>query len=309
MTESPALRGAPAGPDRPEETADLLEVEGLTVTFPTTRGPVDVVRNNTFTLGRNETVGIVGESGSGKSMTALAVMGLLPRGARTSGSIRFRGTELLGRPDAELRRLRGNVMSMVFQDPLSSLNPYYTVGLQIAEVYRCHRGGSRRAARAMAIDALGRVGIPDPAERVDRYPHQFSGGQRQRIMIAMALICEPALLIADEPTTALDVTVQSQILELLAELKRQTGTGMLFITHDLAVIATIAQRVLVMREGEQLEYADTERVFSAPRHPYTRMLLESIPRIDDELAAPGIVSPTARPTRPTDPAPAQEEVR
>jgi peptide/nickel transport system ATP-binding protein len=295
-----------AGPD---DSVDLLEVDGLTVTFPTTRGPVDVVRNNTFALRRNETLGIVGESGSGKSMTALAIMGLLPRGARTSGSIRFRGTELLGRPDAELRRLRGNVMSMVFQDPLSSLNPYYTVGLQIAEVYRCHCGGSRRAARRMAIDALARVGIPDPDERVDRYPHQFSGGQRQRIMIAMALICEPALLIADEPTTALDVTVQSQILELLAELKRQTGTGMLFITHDLAVIATIAQRVLVMRDGEQLEYADTERVFSAPRHPYTRMLLESIPRIDDELAAPGVVSPTAQPTRPTDPAPAQEEVR
>lgn len=300
MTESSAHR---AGPD---DSADLLVVEGLTVTFPTTRGPVDVVRENTFTLRSNETLGIVGESGSGKSMTALAVMGLLPRSARTSGSIRFRGTELLGRPDAELRRLRGNVMSMVFQDPLSSLNPYYTVGLQIAEVYQCHRGGSRRAARRMAIDALGRVGIPDPAERVDRYPHQFSGGQRQRIMIAMALICEPALLIADEPTTALDVTVQSQILDLLAELKRQTGTGMLFITHDLAVIASIAQRVLVMRDGEQLEYADTERVFSAPRHPYTRMLLESIPRIDDELAAPGIVSPPARPAHP---APAQEDLR
>ncbi|MER7792071.1 ABC transporter ATP-binding protein [Streptomyces sp. NPDC097640] len=300
MTESSAHR---AGPD---DSADLLVVEGLTVTFPTTRGPVDVVRENTFTLRPNETLGIVGESGSGKSMTALAVMGLLPRTARTSGSIRFRGTELLGRPDAELRRLRGNVMSMVFQDPLSSLNPYYTVGLQIAEVYQCHRGGSRRAARRMAIDALGRVGIPDPAERVDRYPHQFSGGQRQRIMIAMALICEPALLIADEPTTALDVTVQSQILDLLAELKRQTGTGMLFITHDLAVIASIAQRVLVMRDGEQLEYADTERVFSAPRHPYTRMLLESIPRIDDELAAPGVVSPTPRPAHP---APEQEDPR
>ncbi|MGY0057683.1 ABC transporter ATP-binding protein [Streptomyces sp. LZ34] len=309
MTESSAHRAGPAGPngpDGPDDSADLLQVEGLTVTFPTTRGPVDVVRNNTFALRRNETLGIVGESGSGKSMTALAVMGLLPRTARTSGSIRFRGTELLGRPDAELRRLRGNVMSMVFQDPLSSLNPYYTVGLQIAEVYRCHRGGSRRAAHRMAIDALGRVGIPQPAERVDRYPHQFSGGQRQRIMIAMALICEPALLIADEPTTALDVTVQSQILDLLAELKRQTGTGMLFITHDLAVIASIAQRVLVMRDGEQLEYADTERVFSAPGHPYTRMLLESIPRIDDEPAAPGVGSPT---TRPKDPAPAQEEVR
>jgi peptide/nickel transport system ATP-binding protein len=268
----------------PDDTK-LLAVEGLTVTFGTARGPVDVVRDTTFTLGRNETLGIVGESGSGKSMTALAVMGLLPRGARTSGSIRFQGRELLGRPDSELRRLRGDVMSMVFQDPLSSLNPYYTVGLQIAEVHQSHRGGSRRAARKKVVEALERVGIPKPDERVDHYPHQFSGGQRQRIMIAMALICEPALLIADEPTTALDVTVQSQILALLSELKQQTGMAMLFITHDLAVIASIAQRVLVMRGGEQLEYAETEQIFCAPAHPYTRTLLESIPRIDDPLTA------------------------
>ncbi|WP_306319973.1 MULTISPECIES: ABC transporter ATP-binding protein [unclassified Streptomyces] len=268
----------------------LLAVEGLTVTFPTGRGPVDVVRELSFTVERGETLGIVGESGSGKSMTSLAVMGLLPRGARTSGSVRLQGRELLGRPDRELRRLRGDVMSMVFQDPLSSLNPYYTVGLQIAEAYRGHRGGSRRAARRRAVEALGQVGIPKPAERVDHYPHQFSGGQRQRVMIAMALVCEPALLIADEPTTALDVTVQDQILTLLTELQRQTSTGMLFITHDLAVIANLAGRVLVMRGGEQVEHATTEDVFCTPQHPYTRRLLEAIPRIDDKLAEPGDAS-------------------
>ncbi|MFJ9123301.1 ABC transporter ATP-binding protein [Streptomyces sp. NPDC102340] len=274
-------------PNQRAATDGLLTVEGLTVTFPTGRGPVDVVRDLSFTVERGETLGIVGESGSGKSMTSLAVMGLLPRGARTSGSVRFQGRELLGRPDRELRRLRGDAMSMVFQDPLSSLNPYYTVGLQIAEAYRSHRGGSRRTARRQAVEALGQVGIPRPAERVDHFPHQFSGGQRQRVMIAMALVCEPALLIADEPTTALDVTVQDQILTLLTELQQQTSTGMLFITHDLAVIANLAGRVLVMRGGEQLEYATTEDVFCAPQHAYTRQLLEAIPRIDDELAEPG----------------------
>lgn len=176
-------------PNQRAATDGLLTVEGLTVTFPTGRGPVDVVRDLSFTVERGETLGIVGESGSGKSMTSLAVMGLLPRGARTSGSVRFQGRELLGRPDRELRRLRGDAMSMVFQDPLSSLNPYYTVGLQIAEAYRSHRGGSRRTARRQVIEALGQVGIPRPAERVDHFPHQFSGGQRQRVMIAMALVC------------------------------------------------------------------------------------------------------------------------
>ncbi|MEV4474841.1 ABC transporter ATP-binding protein [Nonomuraea sp. NPDC049504] len=264
--------------------SELLEVEDLTVTFPTTRGPVDVVRNVSFTVGRDETVGIVGESGSGKSMTSLAVMGLLPKGARTSGSIRLDGAELLGRPERELRRIRGDQMSMIFQDPLSSLNPYYTVGLQIEEMYRAHRDRSRKAARQVAVDALAQVGLPDPDKRVDHYPHQFSGGQRQRIMIAMALVCRPKLLIADEPTTALDVTVQAQILRLLAELREQSGTGMMFITHDLAVISSIATRVLVMRRGEQVEYGTAEQVFAEPRHDYTRMLLESIPRIDDEVA-------------------------
>ncbi|MEU8361520.1 ABC transporter ATP-binding protein [Nonomuraea sp. NPDC048882] len=265
--------------------SDLLVVEDLTITFPTTRGPVDVVKDVSFTVGRDETVGIVGESGSGKSMTSLAIMGLLPKGARTSGSVRLDGAELLGRPDRELRRLRGDQMSMIFQDPLSSLNPYYTVGLQIEEMYRAHRDKSRGNARKVAIEALAQVGLPEPERRVDHYPHQFSGGQRQRVMIAMALVCGPKLLIADEPTTALDVTVQAQILRLLADLRRSSGTGMVFITHDLAVISSIATRVLVLRRGEQVEYGTAEQVFAEPRHDYTRMLLDSIPRIDDEVSA------------------------
>ncbi|GAA1630468.1 hypothetical protein GCM10009733_029040 [Nonomuraea maheshkhaliensis] len=265
--------------------SDLLVVEDLTITFPTTRGPVDVVKDVSFTVGRDETVGIVGESGSGKSMTSLAIMGLLPKGARTRGSVRLDGAELLGRPDRELRRLRGDQMSMIFQDPLSSLNPYYTVGLQIEEMYRAHRDKSRRNARRVAIEALAQVGLPEPERRVDHYPHQFSGGQRQRVMIAMALVCGPKLLIADEPTTALDVTVQAQILRLLADLRRSSGTGMVFITHDLAVISSIATRVLVLRRGEQVEYGTAEQVFAEPRHDYTRMLLDSIPRIDDEVSA------------------------
>ncbi|MEV0167270.1 peptide/nickel transport system ATP-binding protein [Nonomuraea fuscirosea] len=265
--------------------SDLLVVEDLTVTFPTTRGPVEVVKGVSFTVGRDETVGIVGESGSGKSMTSLAIMGLLPKGARTRGSVRLDGTELLGRPERELRRLRGDQLSMIFQDPLSSLNPYYTVGLQIEEMYRAHRDKSRRNARQVAVEALAQVGLPEPERRVDHYPHQFSGGQRQRVMIAMALVCGPKLLIADEPTTALDVTVQAQILRLLADLRRESGTGMVFITHDLAVISSIATRVLVLRRGEQVEYGTAEQVFAEPRHDYTRMLLDSIPRIDDEVSA------------------------
>ncbi|MGW2330225.1 ABC transporter ATP-binding protein [Streptomyces sp. NPDC001700] len=264
----------------------LLVVDDLTVTLPTSRGPVDVVKGVSFTVGRNDTIGIVGESGSGKSMTSLAIMGLLPRGARTTGSVRLDGEELLGRPDRELRRIRGDGISMVFQDPLSSLNPYYTVGLQIEEAYRAHRGGSRKAARAVAAEALTRVGIAEPERRAGHYPHQFSGGQRQRVMIAMALVCSPSLLIADEPTTALDVTVQAQILRLLAGLQERTGTGMVFITHDLAVVSSLARRILVMREGDPVEYGEAERVFSDPHHPYTRALLESVPRIDDDTEAP-----------------------
>ncbi|WP_125614054.1 ABC transporter ATP-binding protein [Specibacter cremeus] len=261
----------------------LLEVRGLTVTFGTPRGDVDVVRDLSFTVDRRQTLGIVGESGSGKSMTSLAVMGLLPKGATASGSIRLDGVEILGKSDAALRKLRGNSMAMVFQDPLSSLNPYYTVGLQITEAYRAHHNVSRKAARAVAIEALDRVRIKDPHLRIDHYPHQFSGGMRQRIMIAIALCCEPDLVIADEPTTALDVTVQAQILELMADLQAETGTGMIFITHDLAVVSQVAQDVVVMNGGVQVEAGSTEQIFSAPQHDYTRALLAAIPRLDDDL--------------------------
>jgi peptide/nickel transport system ATP-binding protein len=265
----------------PAPGAPLLTIENLTITFPTSSGPVDVVKDLSVQLDAHSTLGIVGESGSGKSMTTLAIMGLLPRGAQTRGSIRLNGQELLGKTDTELRGIRGEKMAMVFQDPLSSLNPYYSVGLQIEEAYRAHRGGSRRAARAVVIDALERVQIADAGRRVDHYPHQFSGGMRQRIMIAMALCLEPELLIADEPTTALDVTVQAQILDLLAELKRETGSGMVFITHDLAVVSQVAEHLLVMKSGEVVERGPIEEIFSGPRHPYTRALLAALPRIDD----------------------------
>jgi peptide/nickel transport system ATP-binding protein len=277
MSEPKASEGQAPG--------ELLEATGLTVTLPTTRGPQDVVKDLTFAIGAGDTLGIVGESGSGKSMTALAIMGLLPRGAQTAGRITFGGRHLLGMTDRQLRRIRGDEISMIFQDPLSSLNPYYTVGLQIEETYLAHRGGSRRAARKLVTEALAEVGIPEPAMRVRHYPHQFSGGQRQRIMIAMALICSPKLLIADEPTTALDVTVQAQILALLARVQEETGAGLLFITHDLAVVSQVTQRVLVMRGGEQLEYVSTEEAFCSPQHPYTRSLLEAIPRIGDDPGA------------------------
>ena len=267
-------------------TDELFVVEDLTVTLPTTpwaggRGEERVVHRRPGRHARHRRRVRVGQVDDGLAVTRAAAT----RRARRTGSIRLDGTELLGRSERELRRCAANAISMVFQDPLSSLNPYYTVGLQIEEMYRAHRGGSRRAARQVAIEALDQVGIPDPGRRVDHYPHQFSGGQRQRVMIAMALCCSPALLIADEPTTALDVTVQAQILELLAELQSTTGTGMVFITHDLAVISSIAQRVLVMCAGEPVEYGTAEQVFSDPRHEYTRTLLDAVPRIDDEVVA------------------------
>jgi peptide/nickel transport system ATP-binding protein len=218
-------------------------------------------------------------------MTSLAIMGLLPPGAHLSGSIRLSGRDLVGLSDKQLRPLRGDVMAMIFQDPLSSLNPYYTVGLQIAEAYLAHRGGTMRAARRVALDAMHRVRIADPERRIDHYPHQFSGGMRQRIMIAMALCCEPDLIIADEPTTALDVTVQAQILQLLADLQDDTGAGMLFITHDLAVVSAIADRIVVMKDGLQMESGTAEEIFTRPQTDYTRMLLGATPRIDEELPA------------------------
>ncbi|MEZ0577577.1 ABC transporter ATP-binding protein [Nocardioides sp. MH1] len=256
----------------------LLRVQDLTVTVGD--GATSVVEGLSFDVGPGETLGIVGESGSGKSMTALAIMGLLPRGAAASGSVTFRGAELLGRKESQLRKLRGAEIAMVFQDPLNSLNPYYTVGAQLVEAYRAHRSATRRQAREVAVAALDRVGIRDPRRRADHYPDQFSGGMRQRIMIAMALCLEPSVLLCDEPTTALDVTVQAQILDLLRQLQRENSMAMVFITHDLAVVSQLAERVLVMRGGEEVEQGTTERVFTESRHPYTCQLLDSLPRLE-----------------------------
>lgn len=261
-----------------------ITVEGLTIGFPTAEGgTATVVDGLSFVIEPGEALGLVGESGSGKSMTSLAIMGLLPPTARVSGSIRFGDEELLGRSDRQLRSIRGNRIAMIFQDPLSSLNPYYTVGDQISEAYRAHHKTTRRAARALAVEAMERVHIRDAATTYHHYPHQFSGGMRQRIMIAMALVCRPELVIADEPTTALDVTVQAQVLDLIAELRRDSGSSLLFITHDLAVVAQVTDRVLVLQDGVEQESGPTRSIFTAPRSPYTRMLLDATPRLDDPV--------------------------
>ncbi|OAZ42314.1 hypothetical protein A9Z40_01585 [Microbacterium arborescens] len=265
-------------------TDDLLRVDDLTVQFRTAGGSARVVDGLSFAIPRGGALGIVGESGSGKSMTSLAIMGLLPRGGSATGSVTFDGRDLLTLPGREMRQVRGDRIAMIFQDPLSSLNPYYTVGTQIAEAYRSHRSGvSRREARRVAIEAMERVHIRDAAKRVDHYPHQFSGGMRQRIMIAMALSMEPELIIADEPTTALDVTVQAQILDLLAEIRRDTGAGLILITHDLAVVSEVTEQIVVMRAGRMVEQGSVEGVFSDPQEEYTRRLLDAVPRIDDAI--------------------------
>ncbi|MFJ5808082.1 ABC transporter ATP-binding protein [Streptomyces sp. NPDC093093] len=263
----------------------LLEVRDLRVTFTTPRGVVRAVDSLGFTVEAGRTLGIVGESGSGKSVTSLAVMGL-HRGAEVGGSVALDGEELTGMSEKRLSRIRGRRMAMIFQDPLSSLHPYYTVGEQIAEHVRVHLRSGRAAARKRAVDMLGEVGIPEPARRAGEYPHQFSGGMRQRAMIAMALACEPDLLIADEPTTALDVTVQAQILELIARLQQDRGLGVVMITHDLGVVARVAHEVLVMYGGRVAERAGVDALFADPAHPYTRGLLDSLPRLDDPDDAP-----------------------
>ncbi|PCC48619.1 ABC transporter ATP-binding protein [Brevibacterium aurantiacum] len=260
----------------------VLSVRDLRIEFPLGV----VVDGSSFDIARGQTMGLVGESGSGKSMTSLAIMGLLPKEATTTGSARFHGDELLHRSDASMRRTRGDQIAMIFQDPLSSLNPYYTVGFQIAEAYRAHKGGTKAAAMRKAAEAMDRVRIPDAAGRVGHYPHQFSGGMRQRVMIAMALVCEPDLIIADEPTTALDVTVQAQILDLLAEVQEMTQAAMLFITHDLAVVSQISDHVTVMRYGRTVEQGTAEQIFSNPRNDYTRALLAATPRLDDVVDLP-----------------------
>ncbi len=259
----------------------LLQVTDLAVEFRGDRGSVFAVNGITFALDRGETLGIVGESGSGKSVTSLAIMGLLPRTAHiTRGSLRFEGHDLRTLAPEALRQLRGDRMAMVFQDPMTSLNPFLRVGVQLAEVLEVHRGLRRKDAMSKAVALLERVGIPSPAERAKAYPHELSGGMRQRVVIAMALLCEPDLLIADEPTTALDVTIQAQILELLKDLQRERGMAIVLITHDLGVVAGMTDRVMVLYGGQAMEHATTAGLFERPAHPYTRGLLASVPRLD-----------------------------
>ena len=257
----------------------LLDVHNLGVQLQTQRGPAAAVRELSFSLEKGQTLGLIGESGCGKSITALALMGLLPERAETSGSIRFDGQELVGLPDAALRRLRGNRIGMIFQEPMTALNPVHTIGHQVAEPLMLHRGATARAAQRQAIELLERVGIPDAARRAGAYPHQFSGGQRQRITIAMALACGPDLLIADEPTTALDVTIQGQILDLIADLVQERGMSLLLISHDLGVIAQNVAQMMVMYGGRVMESGPTATVFAGMRHPYTRGLFGARPQL------------------------------
>ncbi len=265
----------------------LLEVDNLKVHFFTDEGVVKAVDGVSFHIDKGETLAVVGESGSGKSVTSLAIMRLIPSppGKIVDGSIRFRGKDgveknLVELPEAEMRKIRGNDIAMIFQEPMTSLNPVYTVGDQIAEAIMLHQGKTKKEALEMAAEMLELVGIPEPKKRLSNYPHQMSGGMRQRVMIAMALSCNPSLLIADEPTTALDVTIQAQILELMKQLQEEIGMSVLFITHNLGVVAEIADRVVVMYAGRAVEEADVIPTFKEPLHPYTMGLLNSVPRVD-----------------------------
>jgi dipeptide transport system ATP-binding protein len=265
MSSSKAVGGSP-----------LLSVENLRVSFETRRGMVNVIDNLSFSLEKGRTLGIVGESGSGKSVTSLAVMGLLPPTARIpTGTVSFDGRDVLKMSEGERQGLRGSRMAMIFQDPMTSLNPSFTVGYQIEEALRTH--GIKGDLRARTIELLKQVGIPDPASRLDSYPHQLSGGMSQRVMIAMAIACEPELLIADEPTTALDVTIQAQILQLLKTIQAERGMGLILITHDIGVVAQMADDILVMYAGHLMEAGPKEDIIRKPKHPYTQALLESLP--------------------------------
>ncbi|MDI3317514.1 MAG: ABC transporter ATP-binding protein [Bacillota bacterium] len=263
-------------------TERLLQVDDLKTIFRTEDGVARAVDGVSFDLGRGETLGIVGESGSGKSVTSLSIMRLIsdPPGRIAGGRILFEGRDLLRLSEREMRKIRGNEISMIFQEPMTSLNPVFTVGYQIEESIRLHQKVDARESRARAIEMLRRVGIPSPEVRVDQYPHQMSGGMRQRVMIAMALACNPKLLIADEPTTALDVTIQAQILELIKELKKEFGTAVLLITHDMGVVADMCDRVIVMYAGKVVEEAPVDDLFERPLHPYTEGLLHSIPSME-----------------------------
>jgi peptide/nickel transport system ATP-binding protein len=255
----------------------LLTVENLSVTFPTDDGLVRAVRGVSFSLRQRDVLGVVGESGSGKSVSSMAIMGLLPSTARVEGSIKFKGRELVGMKSRDLRSVRGNGIAMIFQDPMTSLNPVFTVGWQLAEAYRAHHSVPKRVARTKAVEALELVGIPQPDRRAGQYPHEFSGGMRQRAVIAMSIINDPELIIADEPTTALDVTVQAQILETLLRIRDETNAAVIMITHDLGVVAGMVDRVQVMYGGSVVETGEVHDVFAAPRMPYTVGLLGSIP--------------------------------
>ena len=287
MTEAPpAMPAARPPPDHhappPPAAGDVLAVDGLRVYFHTPDAVVRAVDDVSWTLRRGEILGIVGESGCGKSITALSIMGLVPcpPGRIESGSIRLEGRELVGLDERAMRRIRGNAISMVFQEPMTSLDPVMRIGRQIAEPLILHPGLGRREAHARAVDLLRRVRIPEAERRAGEYPHQLSGGMRQRVMIAMALACRPSVLLADEPTTALDVTIQAQILRLMLDLRREFGTSIVLITHDLGVIAETADRVVVMYAGRKVEEAPVGDLFVRPRHPYTVGLLGSVPRID-----------------------------
>jgi peptide/nickel transport system ATP-binding protein len=266
--------------------APLLRVERLQVHFATPGGVVRAVDGVSFDVAAGETLAIVGESGCGKSVTSMSVLRLIPEPpGRVRGRILYEGRDLLALPEREMRRLRGDRISMIFQEPMSSLNPVLTVGRQIGETLRLHQGLDRRAAEERASAMLEAVGIPEPGRRVREYPHQLSGGMRQRVMIAMALACNPSLLIADEPTTALDVTVQAQILDLMRDLKRRLGSAIVLITHDLGVVAEVAERVVVMYAGRKVEEAPVEAIFADPQHPYTRGLLGAVPKLGSSLGS------------------------
>ncbi|HEH9429741.1 TPA: ABC transporter ATP-binding protein [Aeromonas sobria] len=288
-TQAPILdvpdNGGEFAADRGQNQTPILEVRDLEVEFSVDDGKIKVLDGVSFKVAPGQTLGIVGESGCGKSVTSLAIMGLLPKphGQVVAGSIRFQGEELLSLAPDQMYKVRGNRISMIFQEPMTALNPVQTVGEQLMEVFRLHRPEYDKAQRkAAAIAMLQKVGIPEPAQRFAVYPHNLSGGMRQRVMIAMALSCEPDLLICDEPTTALDVTIQAQILELMKELQAQTGMAIIFITHDLGVVAELCDEVVVMYAGRAVEQADVFELFDHPRHPYTHGLMSSIPRLEDE---------------------------
>jgi oligopeptide/dipeptide ABC transporter ATP-binding protein len=281
----PAAASVASEAPRRGRPAVILEIAALRTHFFTRDGIVRAVDGVSLRLGRGETLGVVGESGCGKSVTALSILRLIPSppGRIVGGTIRFQGRNLLELGEDEMRRLRGNEISMIFQEPMTSLNPVLTIGRQIAETLMLHQGLSRRAAFDRAVEMLRLVRIPEAERRIRQYPHELSGGMRQRVMIAMALSCDPKVLIADEPTTALDVTIQAQILELIGELKEKLGTAVILITHDLGVVAETAQRVVVMYAGRNVEEASVEELFAAPLHPYTRGLMAAVPRLGSAL--------------------------